>query len=102
MKYTKFHVHRFSVYFFRLRLSVSFPLQALHCFSVQNVEDKILKQQQLSKADGKIISNIFKPLKRKPLTEESTSSSPQEAGGFMGNVDLICWNTGTNNTTGTR
>lgn len=62
----------------------------------------MLKKQQLSKADGKIISNIFKPLKRKPLTEVSTSSSPQEAAGFMGNVDLIYWITGTNNTTGTR
>lgn len=64
--------------------------------------DKMLKQQQFSKADGKIISNIFKPLKQKPLTEESTSFSPQEAAGFMGNVYLIYWNTGTNNTTGMR
>lgn len=49
-----------------------------------------VKQHHLPKADGKIISNIFKPLKGKPLTEESTSSSPQEAAGFMGNVDPIC------------
>lgn len=41
----------------------------------------------LSETDGKIISNIFKPLKSKPLTEVLTSSSPQEAAGFMGNVD---------------
>lgn len=64
--------------------------------------DKMLQQQLLSKADGKFISNIFKPLKRKPLTKESTSSSQQEAASFMGNVALIYWNTGTNNTTGTR
>lgn len=59
---------------------------------------KLASTAALTKADGNITPSIFKPLKRrerKPLTEESTSSSLQEAAGFMGNVQFIYGKTGT-------